>query len=90
MSTKKFALSAFDNQRFMLEDGTTSLPLAHHSINHIAVFRKTIEDEEWEDFTSSIATGNDMVNEGYICGADSTSTPSKNSARANTLDFMAN
>ena len=44
---QKISLSAFDDKRFILEDGITCLPFGHFEIRDLPVFREIVQDDDW-------------------------------------------
>ena len=47
IQNQKVSLSAFDDKRFILEDGITCLPFGHFEIRDIAVYREIAVDDVW-------------------------------------------
>ena len=43
----KIALSAFDDKRFIQENGIQTLPFGHYLIRDIAAFREILQDPDW-------------------------------------------
>ena len=44
---QKISLSAFDDKRFILDDGITCLPFGHFEIRDLPVFREILRDDKW-------------------------------------------
>ena len=49
IENRKISLSAFDDKRFIMDDGVTCLPFGHFEIRDIDVLREIAADDNWGD-----------------------------------------
>ena len=47
ISSSKISLSAFDDKRYILENGIETLPFGHYLVRDIVAFRETLADPDW-------------------------------------------
>lgn len=47
VQAQKLSLSAFDDKRFILDDGIRTLPYGHYSIENEPFFQMILSDDEW-------------------------------------------
>ena len=72
IENRKISLSAFDDKRFILDDGITCLPFGHFEIRDLHVLREIAADDNWGDddplgqsqtFATSSSTWSQIVND---------------------------
>ena len=61
---QKISLSAFDDKRFILEDGISCLPFGHFQIRDLPVFREIARDDDWGSSQSheTVTNGQNELN----------------------------
>ena len=65
--TEKVSLSCFDDKRYIMDDGITTLPLCHYSIRDLAVFREILEDDSWgEEVSQPSPTWSEFQVQGWV------------------------
>ena len=47
ISSSKISLSAFDDKRYILENGIETLPFGHYLVRDIVAFREILADPDW-------------------------------------------
>ena len=66
ISTNKVSLSAFDDKRYILENGIDTLPFGHYLVRDIATFREVLQEPDWgEEPESQASPGWDTLLQEY-------------------------
>ena len=63
ISNNKVALSAFDDKRYIPENGIDTLPLGHHLGREISPFREVPGDPDWGDEATSSPSWDTLLRE---------------------------